>query len=178
MWLTFFPSSWQSTNASSSHKTKEQNSLYFKWRASVFLCSSAEKTLLSQPSAKGRVWGSRSLFLLFLMNIDLKTSICSSNLQLKRTVFKMFTAFEISHRCLAMSYENNLQIYTNSIILEITVHIKVKNRFSSKTAISLMFYFTVIIRSAVTVHISQKLITLILWYFLCYLVYFNWVKSR
>lgn len=74
----------------------------------------------------------------------------------------MFTAFEISHRCLAMSYENNLQIYTNSIILEITVHIKVKNRFSSKTAISLMFYFPVIIPSALTVRISQKLITIIL----------------
>lgn len=53
----------------------------------------------------------------------------------------MFTAFKISHRyCLAKSYENNLQIYTNSIILEIIVHVKVKNRFNFKTAISLVFF--------------------------------------
>lgn len=38
-----------------------------------------------------------------------------------------------------MNYENYLQMYTSSIILEITVNFKVKNRCSSNTATSLMF---------------------------------------
>lgn len=38
----------------------------------------------------------------------------------------MFTALEISNNYRsAMNYENYLQMYTNSIVLEITVHFKV-----------------------------------------------------
>ena len=38
-----------------------------------------------------------------------------------------------------MNYENYLQMYTNSIILEIAVHFKVENKRSSNTVTSLMF---------------------------------------
>lgn len=44
----------------------------------------------------------------------------------------MLTALEISNRyCSAMNYENYSQIYTDSIILEITVHFKVGKRCNS-----------------------------------------------